>query len=103
MTLKAANAAFFMFTVYVLYSPTFDKTYTGYTSSIDIRLASHNFLAKKGYTVRFRPWELIHTENLSTKAEAIKREKELKSGKGREFIRKIIDQKFPKKLDSYPP
>ena len=83
-----------MYTVYVLYSPTFDKTYTGYTSSLDNRLESHNYLAKKGYTVKYRPWELIYSENYTTKAEAIRREKELKSGKGREYIRKIINKKI---------
>jgi putative endonuclease len=44
----------------------------------------------KGYTLRFRPWKLIHSENFTDKASALKREKELKSAKGREFIWNII-------------
>ena len=34
--------AFFMFTVYVLYSTLFDKIYIGYTSDLEARLISHN-------------------------------------------------------------
>jgi len=83
-----------MFTVYVLYSPTFNKIYTGYSSDIDNRLLSHNEKATKGYTLRYRPWVLTHSEEFVTKAEAIKREKYLKTGDGRKFIWEIIKEKF---------
>ena len=79
-----------MFTVYVLYSPLFNKIYIGYTSDLEARLISHNQLAVKGWTVKFRPWKLIHTEHFGTKVKAMKREKELKSAKGRLFIRKEL-------------
>ncbi|MFW5656463.1 MAG: GIY-YIG nuclease family protein [Bacteroidota bacterium] len=75
-----------MFIVYVLFSEKFNKIYIGYTSNLDARLDSHNKLANKGWTVKFRPWALIHTEKFSTKSEAMKREKQLKSAKGRKFI-----------------
>jgi len=77
------------FHVYVLYSPDHNKIYVGYSGSLESRLASHNDLATKGWTVKFRPWELIHTEEFETKGEAMVREKQLKSGQGREFIRRI--------------
>ncbi|CAN5204701.1 hypothetical protein BH09BAC1_BH09BAC1_01900 [soil metagenome] len=76
-----------MFTVYVLYSDNHDILYIGYSSDVESRLVSHNQLATKGFTIRYRPWRLIHTEAFETKAEAIQREKALKSGKGREWIR----------------
>ena len=79
-----------MFFTYVLFSPNYDKIYIGFTSNIDNRLLSHNKLATKGYTVKYRPWQLIHLESFETKQEAIKREKQLKSGKGREWIRKVL-------------
>ena len=79
-----------MFTVYVLYSPSFNKIYIGFSSDLEARIQSHNFLATKGYTVRFRPWNLIYTEVYSAKAEAMKREKELKSARGRAFLWKMI-------------
>ncbi|HTH56889.1 MAG TPA: GIY-YIG nuclease family protein [Cyclobacteriaceae bacterium] len=72
-----------MFTVYVLYSASFDRIYVGYTSDLEDRLRSHNFLATKGYTTKFRPWTLVYTEPYATKPEALRREKELKSARGR--------------------
>jgi len=79
-----------MFTVYALYSEAFDKIYIGYSSNVDERIKSHNELATKGWTIRYRPWKVIYTEKYSTKSEAMRREKQLKSAKGREFIRRII-------------
>ncbi len=79
-----------MFTVYVLYSERYDKLYIGYTSDLEQRLLSHNKLAKKGWTINYRPWKLIHKEEYSEKRAVMKREVELKSHKGRDFIRKLI-------------
>ena len=79
-----------MFTVYVLYSHKFDKIYIGYTSDLPNRLHSHNKLATKGWTIKYRPWDLIYKEEFIDKASAMKRERELKSHKGRVFIRKLL-------------
>ncbi|MBN8642561.1 MAG: GIY-YIG nuclease family protein [Flavobacteriales bacterium] len=73
------------FIVYILYSKKFDKTYVGYTSSLIERFKSHNELAKSGYTVRFRPWEVVYLEVFQSKTQAIVREKWFKSGHGRKF------------------
>jgi len=78
------------FTVYVLYSSKYDKIYIGYTSNIDQRLLSHNVLGKKGFTLHYRPWKVVYSETYSTKSEAIKREKELKGGQGRLWIRENL-------------
>ncbi len=88
-----------MFTVYVLYSKTFDKIYVGYTSDINQRLLSHNELGKKGWTIKFRPWNLIYKEEFAAKGEAMKREKELKTATGRIFIWTLIKRCS----GSYPP
>ena len=79
-----------MFTVYVLFSEKFNKIYIGYTSDLDARFLSHNLLANKGWTIKFRPWKIIHTEIFTEKLQALKREKELKSAKGRAFLRNLI-------------
>ena len=79
-----------MFTVYVLFSVTYHKIYIGFTSNPEARLASHNADKGKGYTHRFQPWKVVYSEQFTTKAEAQKREKELKSAKGREFVWNII-------------
>jgi putative endonuclease len=80
-----------MFTVYVLHSATFNKIYVGYTSDLIGRLKSHNELTTKGWTMKFRPWKLVHTEVFESKKSAMRREKELKTAKGREWIWKLIE------------
>jgi putative endonuclease len=79
-----------MFTVYVLHSPDYDQIYIGSSSDVEARVLSHNKLATKGWTIRYRPWNLIHTEIFQTKREALRREKELKSARGRAWIRQHL-------------
>jgi putative endonuclease len=83
-----------MYIVYVLYSPQFDKIYVGFTSNLQERFKSHNELGTKGWTIKFRPWIILHMENFESRPEAMKREKQLKSAGGRNFIRELIKQKF---------
>ena len=78
-----------MFTVYILYSDKHDKHYVGFTTDLAERFLSHNHLSFKGWTARYRPWEIIHTEEFATKAEAMDREKWLKSGVGRAFTKTL--------------
>ena len=80
-----------MFTVYALFSPSHQKIYIGYTSDLEQRLLSHNSLGKKGWTIKYRPWKLAYTEEFETKKEAMRREKQLKSAKGREFIWNLVN------------
>jgi putative endonuclease len=75
------------FHVYVLHAVRANKIYIGFTANLQQRLKSHDELATKGWTIKFRPWVLVHAEVFQTKAEALKREKELKSARGRNFIR----------------
>ena len=81
-----------MFTVYVLYSKTFNKIYIGCTSNLEARLKSHNELGVRDWAIRYRPWEVVFTEIFVAKQDAMKREKILKSGKGREMIWNIIKE-----------
>ena len=80
------------FVVYILFSEDYGKTYVGFTSNLIERFKSHNYLSKKGYTIKFRPWQVIYVEFFTTKSEALKREKILKTGKGREFIKEMISK-----------
>ena len=79
-----------MFIVYVLYSKDYNKIYIGFTSNLEQRLLSHNELGKKGWTIKFRPWQLIYKEEFDNKSDAMKREKQLKTATGRSFIWSII-------------
>ena len=82
-----------MFTVYILYSKNYDKTYVGFTSDLTSRFKSHNELGTKGYTMKFRPWTVLHTEVYENKRKAMKREKQLKAGQGRKGIREVLLKK----------
>ena len=81
-----------MYTTYVLYSEKYDKIYIGFTSDLERRLLSHNELATKGWTVRYRPWRLLYTEEYEEKSDAMRRERELKSYRGRLFIRGLLQK-----------
>ena len=81
-----------VFFVYILYSFTSGKSYTGFTNDVQRRLKEHNTTISKGYTLRYRPWILIREESYSTKAKAIKREKFLKTGRGRDQIKNYITE-----------
>jgi len=77
-----------MFTVYAIKSTTHNFIYVGMTENLEERLSRHN----NGYvqsTKNFRPFTLIHQEQAVDGTQARIREKFLKSGKGREFIKKL--------------
>ena len=84
-----------MYHVYVLYSESFDRIYIGQTNNISIRLDKHN-QGRVRSTKPYIPWVLVHTEEYPTRTAAMKREKELKSHQGRDFIRnKILNRQSP--------
>ena len=85
----------FMYTVYILYSEKFNKHYSGFTSNMERRLKEHNLIASSGYSIRFRPWIILHTETFLSKKEAMKRESYFKTGVGRKFIQQLIFEKYP--------
>jgi len=74
--------------VYILYSESSDVFYKRYTTSLIERFKSHNELATKGYTIKHRPWIVVHLDFFDNDKEAREREKFLKSGAGRKWIRK---------------
>lgn len=79
-----------MYYVYVLQSIGKNYRYTGISNNIQRRLNEHN----NGYnkiTKPYAPFKLIYTEKYLSRGSARKREKELKSGHGREFLDKIIN------------
>ncbi len=78
------------FVTYVLLSPSTGRIYIGYTSDLINRMASHNVFDKKGYTLRYRPWMVIHVEFFEQKSDAMLREKWFKSGVGRDYIKRAI-------------
>jgi len=83
-----------MFYVYAIYNLKHSKIYIGQTTDIDVRLLAHrNKTFNNSYTARLDgEWKLIYKEQVSTRNEALKREQQLKSFRGREFIKTFIPQ-----------
>jgi len=76
------------FTVYVLRSLRNGRHYTGFTSRpIEERLAEHNRGYPKGWCSRNRPFEVIYQEMHDSEPEARARERFLKTGRGRDWLR----------------
>jgi putative endonuclease len=72
--------------VYVLRSVSDDGLYIGYSANLRRRFAQH----KKGtaFATSYRgPWKLIYCEAYTEPADALGRERYLKSGAGRRFLR----------------
>ncbi len=78
------------FVIYVLFSKNHNKTYTGFTSNLIERFKSHNVLGVKGFAIKYRPWEVIYVEFFTSKTDALRKEKFLKTGIGREFIKELV-------------
>jgi len=83
-----------MFFAYVIYNKSRKKIYIGQTIDIEKRLERHNGLKpskNKSYTKRNNGlWKLIYKEDLQSRKEAVERERQLKTAKGREFIKSVI-------------
>lgn len=75
-----------MYFVYVLKSEDNWRFYVGMTENIERRLKEHNS-GKTKSTKGYKPWILFFHEEYPTRLEARKREKYLKSGTGKEYIK----------------
>jgi putative endonuclease len=78
-----------MFYVYVLQSESTTRYYTGFTADLEQRIGQHNSGVTKS-TKNRGPWKLVYTEQYDSRAEAMRRERFLKSGKGREQLAALI-------------
>jgi putative endonuclease len=80
----------YMHYVYILYSEKIRKRYVGSTSDLRERIERHNS-GKSVFTSKGIPWELLYYEAFISKNDALKEEKFLKSGKGRERIKYLLE------------
>ncbi len=77
------------YSIYVIQSEVDKRLYVGLSKDIEKRLKSHNngeTFSTKGY----RPWKLVYSEEVGSREQAREREKYLKSGIGKEYIKNII-------------
>ena len=76
---------------YILESIKNGGYYVGSTSNLKSRLKKHNKGDVK--STRFnRPWKIIYAEIYSSRKEAEKREKQIKTWKSRDFIQNLIEK-----------
>ena len=76
--------------VYVLHSPRYDKYYVGQSSDPHRRLNYHNTI-EKGFTARYRPWELVYKRRCKTASESRELERKIKSWKSKVRIRELVE------------
>jgi len=74
-----------MYCVYVLKNKD-SRIYIGQTANIDDRIVRHN-TGRERSTRGYRPFMLIHLEKYASRSLAVKRERELKTGQGRLWIK----------------
>lgn len=77
------------FHVYILYSETAQQYYIGHAGDLEERFYRHNNSGSKA-TKKANDWKLVHTEIFETKAEAYKREIEIKNKRSRKYIEWLI-------------
>ncbi|WP_299435284.1 GIY-YIG nuclease family protein [uncultured Maribacter sp.] len=77
--------------LYIIYSATLDKYYTGESTKPLVRLEQHNsHYFKKGFTNAANDWKIVLTKKCNSKTDAIYLEKFIKRMKSSKFIKKII-------------
>lgn len=75
-----------VFYVYVLYSKIHNKFYIGYTGDLKQRIQDHKN-NRVNTTARFINIRLVYYEACLSKKDAMKRERQLKAGYGRAYLR----------------
>lgn len=79
--------------VYILQSLSSNNWYTGCTSDLRKRINEHNE-GKSRYTKDHGPYELIYYEAGLNKNDAFAREKYLKSGMGKRYVKNRLKRYF---------
>ncbi len=80
------------FYVYIIYSPTIDIFYKGFTTDFNQRLQQHNN-GESQYTSKSNDWKLVFVRKFAHKKEALKYEKMLKR-QNRKYILWLLTQPF---------
>jgi putative endonuclease len=75
--------------VYALESKIDQRIYVGMTKDLNRRIKEHN-LGRTSSTRAYRPWVLIYHEVQMSTSQARSREKYLKTGIGKEFLKSLV-------------
>jgi putative endonuclease len=88
------------FFLYILRSQIKETYYTGFSQIPEQRHYYHN-CDSKGYTKRYRPWELAYAKRFASKQEAVEAERKVKSWKSKKMVRLLIKGKID--IEDYLP
>jgi putative endonuclease len=78
-----------MFYTYILRIRVTGLYYTGSTSNLQVRFQQHDSDGSVS-TKNRGPWDLMHHEEFAALAEAARRERYFKTGRGREALKKLV-------------
>jgi putative endonuclease len=78
-----------MYHLYILQSESSGRYYVGQTVELASRVAYHNANYSKALKNR-GPWKLVYSEAYQTRAEAMRRERQIKSWKDRDLIAELV-------------
>jgi putative endonuclease len=84
-----------MFYAYVLHSELTGCLYIGSTGDLRRRIDEH----KAGLATATKnrgPWRLVHSEEYATRSLAVRRERHLKPGEGRQELTHLLEGETPK-------
>ena len=74
-----------MITVYILFSETLNKFYTGQTEDFERRLTEHN-RGKTAFLAKGVPWKLVWRFEVVSRSEALVLEKQIKARGAKRFL-----------------
>jgi len=77
------------FYAYILRSQSTGRFYTGHTENLTKRIYEHNHQRTRSIKNR-GPWELFYSEVFTTRSEASRRERQIKSMKSRHYIEALV-------------
>ena len=75
--------------VYIIQSDRDARYYIGSTGDVELRVQRHNEGWTKSTKCRI-PWKLVYVEEYENKSNALKREREIKRKKSREYIERLV-------------
>ena len=74
-----------MFVVYILYSCSLKKFYTGFTADLEQRMMFHN-TGKNHFTKKGVPWKIIKIFEFSDKPRAMQLEQQIKKNGAKRYL-----------------
>jgi len=80
--------------VYILCSLKDGSYYVGSSNDLPDRLERHN-QGRSKYTRAKRPWELVYYETYPDRPSAVRREREFKKRKSKEFLENLVSTSRP--------